>query len=80
MNKIRLVIVTGSRVETLWHMLNHYKDLVDEMYVVVYEWEGSSTYNEVLKITEQLRPDGYNVYSSNKTFLSLLTKTSIDIC
>ena len=53
MNKIRLVTVTGSRVETLWHMLNHYKDLVDEMYVVVYEWEGSSTYNEVLKITKQ---------------------------
>ena len=53
MNKLRLVTVTGSRVETLWHMLNHYKDLVDEMYVVVYEWEGSSTYNEVLKITKQ---------------------------
>jgi hypothetical protein len=34
-------------------MLNHYRDLVDEMYVVVYEWEGSSTYNEVLKITKQ---------------------------
>jgi hypothetical protein len=53
MNKLRLVTVTGSRVDTLWHMLNHYKDLVDEMYVVVYEWEGSSTYNEVLKITKQ---------------------------
>ena len=53
MNKIRLVTVTGSRVDTLWHMLNHYKDLVDEIYVVVYEWEGSSTYNEVLKITKQ---------------------------
>jgi hypothetical protein len=51
--KIRLVTVTGSRTDTLWHMLNHYKDLVDEMYVVVYEWEGSSTYNEVLKITYQ---------------------------
>jgi hypothetical protein len=51
--KIRLVTVTGSRTDTLWHMLNHYKDLVDEMYVVVYEWEGSSTYNEVLKITKE---------------------------
>jgi len=51
--KIRLVTVTGSRTDTLWHMLNHYKDLVDEMYVVVYEWEGSSTYNEVLKIIKQ---------------------------
>jgi hypothetical protein len=51
--KIRLVTVTGSRTDTLWHMLNHYKDLVDEMYVVVYEWEGSSTYNQVLKITKE---------------------------
>ena len=51
--KIRLVTVTGSRTDTLWHMLNHYKDLVDEMCVVVYEWEGSSTYNEVLKITKE---------------------------
>jgi len=51
--KIRLVTVTGSRTDTLWHMLNHYKDLVDEIYVVVYEWEGSSTYSEVLKITKQ---------------------------
>jgi len=51
--KIRLVTVTGSRTDTLWHMLNHYKDLVEEMYVVVYEWEGYSIYNEVLKITKQ---------------------------
>ena len=51
--KIRLVTVTGSRTDTLWHMLNHYKDLVDEMYVVVYEWESSSTYNQVLKITKE---------------------------
>ena len=28
-------------------MLNHYKDLVDEMYVVVYEWEGKSLYESV---------------------------------
>ena len=53
MNKIRLVTVTGSRVETLWHMLNHYKDLVDEMYVVVYEWEGKNIYNEVSKIVKE---------------------------
>jgi len=37
----------------LWHMLNHYKDLVDEMYVVVYEWEGFSLFEEVFKITKQ---------------------------
>jgi hypothetical protein len=53
MNKIRLVTVTGSRVDTLWHMLNHYKDLVDEMYVVVYEWEGFSLFEEVSNITKQ---------------------------
>lgn len=55
MNKIRLVTVTGSRVDTLWHMLNHYKDLVDEMYIVVYEWEGFSLYNEVFNITKEFK-------------------------
>ncbi len=48
--KIRLVTVTGSRTTTLPHMLNHYKDLVDEIYVVVYEWENFSTYDSVEKI------------------------------
>jgi hypothetical protein len=61
MNKIRLVTVTGSRVETLWHMLNHYKDLVDEMYVVVYEWEGKNIYNEVHKTI-------YCIRSLNNTY------------
>jgi hypothetical protein len=50
---IRLVTVTGSRTNTLWHMLSYYKDLVDEIYVVVYEWEGFSTYDDVLAITNQ---------------------------
>jgi hypothetical protein len=50
MNKIRLVTVTGSRVETLWHMLNYYKDLVDEIFVVVYEWDNFSTYDSVHEI------------------------------
>ena len=52
---IRLVTVTGSRTTTLKHMLNHYKDIVDEMCVVVYEWEGSSTYDSVLKIVNQFK-------------------------
>ena len=51
--KIRLVTVTGSRTNTLWHMLNHYKDLVDEMYVVVYEWEKTTTYDSVNDIVKQ---------------------------
>ena len=50
---IRLVTVTGSRTNTLWHMLSYYKDRVDEIYVVVYEWDGFSTYNDVLAITKQ---------------------------
>ena len=52
-SKIRLVTVTGSRTNTLWHMLNHYKDLVDEMYVAVYEWDKMDTYDEVKKIVSE---------------------------
>ena len=48
--KIRLVTVTGSRTTTLPHMLSHYTDIVDEIYVVVYEWENFSTYNSVQEI------------------------------
>lgn len=51
--KIRLVTVTGSRIDTLWHMLNHYKDGVDEIYVVVYEWENYSTYDSVKEIVSK---------------------------
>jgi hypothetical protein len=53
MQKIRLVTVTGSRTTTLHHMLKHYNDLVDEIYVVVYEWDGFSTYDTVFEITKQ---------------------------
>jgi hypothetical protein len=53
MNKIRLVTVTGSRTNTLSHMLNHYTNLVDEIHVVVYEWEGFSTYNSVQEIVSK---------------------------
>jgi hypothetical protein len=34
-------------------MLKHYAHLVDEMCVVVYEWEGVSTYNDVSDIVSQ---------------------------
>lgn len=53
MNKIRLVTVTGSRTDTLWHMLNHYKNIVDEIYVVLYEWSGYSIQKEVSLIVNQ---------------------------
>jgi hypothetical protein len=48
--KIRLVTVTGSRTNTLSHMLSHYADIVDEIFVVVYEWENFSTYDSVQEI------------------------------
>ena len=51
--KIRLVTVTGSRTNTLPHMLSHYSELVDEIYVVVYEWENFSTYNSVEEIVSK---------------------------
>ena len=51
--KIRLVTVTGSRTNTLPHMLQHYTDLVDEIYVVVYEWENFSTYDLVKEIVSK---------------------------
>lgn len=53
MNKLRLVTVTGSRTNTLYHMLKHYAHLVDEMWVVVYEWEESSTYESVKNIVSK---------------------------
>jgi len=51
--KIKLVTVTGSRTNTLPHMLQHYTDLVDEIYVVVYEWENFSTYDSVKEIVSK---------------------------
>jgi hypothetical protein len=50
---IRLVTVTGSRTNTLYHLLKHYTHLVDEMCVVVYEWEGTNTYNDVSDIVSK---------------------------
>ena len=52
---IRLVTVTGSRTTTLKHMLNHYKDMVDEMCVVVYDWKEQSNLSEVQNIVSQFR-------------------------
>jgi len=51
--KIRLVTITGSRTNTLFHMLSHYTDIVDEIFVVVYEWENFSTYDSVQEIVSK---------------------------
>ena len=53
MNKIRLVTITGSRTNTLFHMLKYYESIVDEIFIVVYEWEGFTTYDEVYEITKE---------------------------
>ena len=53
MNKKRLVTVTGSRTNTLFHMLSYYANIVDEIYVVVYEWENFSTYDSVEEIVSK---------------------------
>lgn len=50
---IRLVTVTGSRTTTLKHMLSHYKDKVDEMCIVVYDWAEQSNLSEVQSIVSQ---------------------------
>ena len=50
---IRLVTVTGSRTTTLKHMLNHYKNMVDEMHIVVYDWQEKSNLSEVQTIVSQ---------------------------
>jgi len=49
--KIRLVTVTGSRTNILPHMLDYYTSIVDEIYIVVYEWEGFSTFDAVEEIS-----------------------------
>ena len=51
--KIRLVTVTGSRTNILPHMLQHYTELVDEIFVVVYEWDNFSTYDLVEEIVSK---------------------------
>ena len=61
---IRLVTVTGSRTTTLKHMLNHYKNIVDEMCVVVYEWVGMDTFDEIQNIVSQFP----NAKISNRAF------------
>jgi hypothetical protein len=50
---IRLLTVTGSRTHTLRHILNHYKDIVDEIFVVVYEWADIKTYDSVADIVSE---------------------------
>tara|TARA_Y100000004_G_scaffold195396_1_gene262281 strand:- start:425 stop:1279 length:855 start_codon:yes stop_codon:yes gene_type:complete len=51
MHKINLVTVVGHNITMLPHMLNHYKDIVDEVYVVVYrQHEDDGIVDEIKKL------------------------------
>ena len=52
---MNLVTVCGHNTTMLRHMLNHYKDLVDEIYVVVYlSSDKDRVLSEVTEITKEL--------------------------
>ena len=51
---INLVTVCGHNTTMLRHMLNHYKDIVDEIFVVVYL---SSNKDKVLSEVKQITKD-----------------------
>ena len=51
MPKINLVTVVGHNITMLPHMLKHYKDIVDETYVVVYrQYEDDNIVEEIQKL------------------------------
>ena len=55
---MNLVTVCGHNTTMLRHMLNHYKDLVDEIYVVVYlSSDRDRVLSEVTEITKELNID-----------------------
>ena len=56
--KVNLVTVCGHNTIMLRHMLNHYKDFVDEIYVVVYlSSDKDRVLSEVNEITRDLNID-----------------------
>ena len=61
---INLVTVCGHNTTMLRHMLNHYKDMVDEIYVVVYL---SSDKDKVLSEVKEITRD-VNIDIHRKTF------------
>jgi hypothetical protein len=63
MSKINLVTVVGHNITMLPHMLNHYKDIVDEIYVVVYR---QSEDDGILKEITDLGIEPYLVVTEPK--------------
>ena len=55
---INLVTVCGHNTTMLRHMLNHYKDIVDDIFVVVYlSSDKDKVLSEVEEITRDLNID-----------------------
>jgi hypothetical protein len=50
---IRLATVVGSRTNILPHFLKYYSNIVDEIYIGVYEWEEKSIISEIREIVAQ---------------------------
>jgi len=51
MQKLNLVTVVGHNTTILPHMLKHYKDIVDDIYVVVYrQYEDDGILEDVLNL------------------------------
>ena len=61
---INLVTVCGHNTTMLKHMLNHYKDIVDDIFVVVYL---SSDKDKVLSEVDEITRD-LNIDIHRKTF------------
>ena len=84
--KVNLVTVCGHNTIMLRHMLNHYKDFVDEIYVVVYlSSDKDRVLSEVNEITRDLNIDIHKTtIEERKTgamwMLTALVEVSIDAC
>lgn len=63
--KPKLVTVTGHRTNTLYHQLKHYKDIVSDIFVVVYENAESQKYlkEEIEEITKEFGIEIHSVKS-----------------
>jgi hypothetical protein len=63
MSKINLVTVVGHNITMLPHMLKHYKNIVDETYVVVYRQHEN---DDILNQIETLGIKPYKVVTEPK--------------
>ena len=60
---LNLVTVVGENTHILPHMLKHYENIVDKVYVAVYRQSDNDT---ILKEIEDLGIEPYMVFTENK--------------